>query len=287
MRIETVLMTTLAIGSPLAALQAQVATKKQLTMDGAKQVADAVLAEAKRLNTTGVVAVVDDGGNLMYLARVDGTFAAGAMISYGKARTAALFKRPTAVFENIIKGGRTPMVALNDFTPLQGGVPVEVDGQIVGAVGVSGAASAQQDEDLAVVGAKALAGMKQAMVAPVDVFPKAQVEAGFAKGGVLIGDMPDRGYQVHTSRRDKAGLAEVHTSDTDVFYVLSGSATLVTGGIMTGGKEIGPNEWRGEGIEGGETRRIVKGDVVVIPAGTPHWFKQVDGPVTYYAVKAR
>jgi len=287
MRIETLLTTTMAIGLPFAASHAQVATKKQLTMDGAKQIADAVLTEAKRLNTTGVVAVVDDGGNLMYLARVDGTFAAGAMISYGKARTAALFKRPTAVFESIIKGGRTPMVALNDFTPLQGGIPVEVDGQIVGAVGVSGAASAQQDEDLAAIGAKAVAGMKQAMLAPVDVFPRAQVDAGFAKGGILIGEMPDRGYQVHTSRRDKAGMAEVHTSDTDLFYVLSGSATLVTGGTMTGGKEIAPNEWRGEGIDGGETRRIAKGDVIVIPAGTPHWFKEVDGPVTYYAVKAR
>jgi glc operon protein GlcG len=288
MRIQTLIMSAIVAMIPAAATEAQVLTKKQLTMDGARQAADAVLAEAKRLNTTGVVAVVDDGGNLMYLARLDGTFAAGAMISYGKARTAALFKRPTAVFENIIKGGRTPMVALNDFTPLQGGVPIEVDGQIVGALGVSGAASAQQDEDLALVGAKALAGMKQAMAVPmVDIFPKAQVEAGFAKGGVLIGDMPDRGYQIHTSRRDKAGVVEVHTTDTDLFYVLSGSATLVTGGTMTGGKEIGPNEWRGENIDGGETRKITKGDVVVIPAGTPHWFKQIDGPVTYYAVKAR
>lgn len=266
------------------ALEAQVANRKQLTRDGAKLVVDAVVAEAKRLGTTGVVAVVDDGGNLMHLDRIDGTFAAGAMISYGKARTAAMFKRPTAVFENIIKQGRTPMVALNDFTPLQGGVPIEVDGHIVGAVGVSGAASAQQDEDLAVVGSKALAGKTQAMI---NVFPKSDVDAGFAKGGVLIGDMPDRGYQVHTSRRDKAGVVEVHGLDTDIFYVLSGSATLVTGGTMAGGKETAPNEWRGDDITGGQTRRITKGDVVVIPAGTPHWFKEVDAPVTYYAVKAR
>lgn len=285
-RTTTILAGVLAMALPAGALQAQVVTKKQLTMDGAKQVADAVVAEAKRLNTTGVVAVVDDGGNLMFLERVDGSFAAGALISYGKARTAALFQRPTSVFENIIKNGRTPMVALNDFTPLQGGIPVEVDGQIVGAVGVSGAASAQQDEDLAAVGAKALSGMKQAMV-PVNVFPKAEVDAGFAKGGVLIGDMPDRGYQVHTSRRDQAGVVEVHTLDTDVFQVLSGSATLVTGGKMLGGKEIGPNEWRGTDIEGGESRKISRGDVVVIPAGTPHWFKTIDGPVTYFAVKAR
>ncbi|MFN0179238.1 MAG: bifunctional GlcG/HbpS family heme-binding protein/cupin domain-containing protein [Gemmatimonadales bacterium] len=286
-RIKTLLAIAPLIALTASGLSAQLANRKQLTADGAKSVAEAVIAEATRLNTTGVVAVVDDGGNLMYLARIDGTFAAGAMISYGKARTAALFKRPTAVFEKIIRDGRTPMVALNDFTPLKGGVPVEVDGQIVGAVGVSGAASAEQDDELAAVGAKALGGMKQAMAAPVSIFPKAQVDAGFSQGGVLIGDMPDRGYQVHTSRRDKPGVVEVHSTDTDVFYVLSGSATLVTGGTMTGGKEIGPNEWRGEGIEGGETRKVAKGDVVVIPAGTPHWFKQIDGPVTYYAVKAR
>ena len=286
MTIRTMLASALVLALPAVALEAQVTTKKQLNMEGAKQISDAVVAEAKRLNTTGVVAVVDDGGNLMYLERVDGSFAAGALISYGKARTAALFMRPTAVFENLIKSGRTPMIALNDFTPLQGGIPVEVDGHIVGAVGVSGAASAAQDEELAMVGAKALAGMKQAM-APVSVFPKLEVDAGFAKGGILIGDMPDRGYQVHTSRRTEPGMVEVHTLDTDVFQVLSGSATLVTGGTMVGGKETGPNEWRGTEIQGGDSRKIGKGDVVVIPAGTPHWFKTIDGPVTYFAVKAR
>ncbi len=286
MTIRTMLASALVIALPAVALEAQVTAKKQLNMDGAKQIADAVVAEAKRLNTTGVVAVVDDGGNLMYLERVDGSFAAGALISYGKARTAALFMRPTSVFENLIKSGRTPMIALNDFTPLQGGIPVEVDGHIVGAVGVSGAASAAQDEELAMVGAKALADMKQAL-APVSVFPKMEVDAGFAKGGVLIGDLPDRGYQVHTSRRNEPGMVEVHTLDTDVFQVLSGSATLVTGGTMVGGKETGPNEWRGTEIQGGESRKIAKGDVVVIPAGTPHWFKAIDGPVTYFAVKAR
>jgi glc operon protein GlcG len=80
---------------------------------------------------------------------LDGTFAAGAKISVGKARTAALFKPPTRAFEDIIKNGRTAMVALEDFTPLQGGVPVVIGGQVVGAVGVSGAASAQRDEEVA------------------------------------------------------------------------------------------------------------------------------------------
>jgi glc operon protein GlcG len=101
--------------------------------------------------------VVDEGGNLIAAERLDNTFAAGANISIGKARTAALFKRPTKAFEEIINKGRTAMATLPDFTPLQGGVPIIVNGQIVGAIGVSGAASAQQDEEIAVAGANALA----------------------------------------------------------------------------------------------------------------------------------
>ena len=121
---------------------------------------------------------------------------------------------------------------------------------------------------------------------PVSFFDHQQVAESFAKGGVLL-DGNGRTYQVHTSRRDQAGMVEVHTQDTDLLYVLSGHATLVTGGTMVGGKETGPGELRGSEIEGGVTRSIAKGDVVVIPAGTPHWFKSVDAPVTYYAVKAR
>src|ERR671926_172943 len=136
---------------------AQTAEKKSLTIEGAKKVIAGAVAYAKKNNAPGgVIAVVDEGGNLMALERLDGTFAAGANISIGKARTAVLFKRPTKVFEDIIKNGRTSMVALQDFTPLQGGVPIMVDGQIIGAVGVSGAASAQQDEELAIAGANAL-----------------------------------------------------------------------------------------------------------------------------------
>ena len=137
--------------------QAQTAPKKALTLESAKKVIAAAVAEAKKLSAPGAaIAVVDDGGNLMAAERLDNTFAAGALISIGKARTAALFKRPTKAFEDIINKGRTAMTTLNDFTPLQSGVPIMVDGQVVGAIGVSGAASAQQDEDLAIVGAAAL-----------------------------------------------------------------------------------------------------------------------------------
>jgi glc operon protein GlcG len=129
-----------------------------MTLETAKRVIAVAVAEAKSKNAPGgAIAVVDEGGNLVAVERLDNTFAAGANISIGKARTAALFKRPTKVFEDIINKGRTAMTTLPDFTPLQGGVPITVDGQIVGAIGVSGAASAQQDEELAVAGANALA----------------------------------------------------------------------------------------------------------------------------------
>src|ERR1041385_6682207 len=164
-------------------VSAQTVEKKSLTIDGARKVIAAAVAYAKKNNAPGgVIAVVDEGGNLMALERLDGTFAAGATISIGKARTAVLFKRPTKAFEDIIKNGRTAMVALPDsfFTPLQGGVPVMVDGQIVGGVGVSGAASAQQDEELANAGANVFANGNKAS-APVSYFEKDKVAAAFAK----------------------------------------------------------------------------------------------------------
>jgi len=149
-------LATAVVAWATAARSAEVADKKALTLDGAKKVAAAAATEAARNNEGAAIAVVDDGGNLMYLERIDGTFAAGARISIGKARTAALFKKPTAAFEDIIKNGRTAMVALEDFTPLQGGVPIELDGKVVGAIGVSGAANQQRDEAVAKAGAAAL-----------------------------------------------------------------------------------------------------------------------------------
>lgn len=268
-----------------AAASAQTIEKRSLSLDGALKAVEAAKSEAKRLNSPGaVIAVVDDGGNLMALERLDGTFAAGANISIGKARTAALFKRPTAAFEEIIKNGRTAMVALPDsvFTPLQGGVPILIDGQIVGAIGVSGAASAQQDEQLAMAGAGVLLGTTKH---DVSYFESGKVAAAFEKGSVLF-DGSDK-YMVHASRREKAGQVEVHEKDADIIYVLDGTATLVTGGEVVGGKTIAPGEIRGESVSGGETRRIARGDVIIVPSGTPHWFKEVPGPITYYVVKAR
>ena len=279
------MMAALTCAGPGA--QAQVAEKKSLNLEGAERVIAAAKAEAVRLKAPGgVIAVVDDGGNLIAVARLDGTFAAGATISIGKARTAALFKKPTKAFEDIIKNGRTSMVALNDFTPLQGGVPIEVDGQIVGAVGVSGAASAQQDEELAIAGAGALQTTPQASLPPVNYFPAEKVREAFSKGSVLL-DGDGRNYMIHASRRQAAGMAEVHVKDADVIYVLDGKATLVTGGAVVEARSIAADETRGSSIEGGETRELAKGDVIVVPAGVPHWFRDVTNPFLYYVVKVR
>jgi len=259
---------------------AQTSDKKSLNMDGARRVIAGAVSAASKLNTPGVIAVVDDGGNLMAVERIDGTFAAGANISIGKARTAALFKKPTKVFEDIVGKGRTAMVALNDFTPLQGGVPILVDGQIVGAVGVSGAASAAQDEELAMAGAAALDAKPV-----VKYWEGSAVTSAFAKGEVLFNG--GERYMVHASRREKAGLSEVHTLDTDILHVLDGTATIVTGGKSVDSKMTEANEFRGASIDGGETRQLKKGDVMIIPAGVPHWFKETTAPFLYYVVKVR
>lgn len=277
----------LVVSTAAISARAQVIEKKSLSIDGARKVIAAAVAEAKKVNAPGgVIAVVDDGGNLMALERLDGTFAAGANISIGKARTAVLFKRPTKAFEDIIKNGRTAMVSLPDtfFTPLQGGIPIMVEGQIVGGVGVSGAASAQQDEELALAGANAFNNPEMAS-APVTYFEKEKVAAAFAKGSVLF-DKSDK-YMVHASRREQPGMGELHTKDADIIYVLDGTATFITGGTLVEPHNVAADEIRGKEISGGETRRLVRGDVIIVPAGTPHWFKEVSAPFLYYVVKAR
>lgn len=284
----SLLFIALAIAAPGA--QAQIKEKKSLTLDGAKLVIAAAVDQARRLKAPGgVIAVVDEGGNLIVLERLDNTFAAGADISIGKARTAVLFKRPTRAFEEIIKNGRTAMVALPDdfFTPLQGGIPILVDGQIVGGVGVSGAASAQQDEEIAIAGARLFSGNPEPhnLNDTVSYFEKARVADAFAKGAVLF--QGNDKYMVHASRREAPGLAEVHSKDADIIYVLEGEATLVTGGSVIEPKSVAPDEIRGKEIVGGDSRTISKGDVIIVPAGTPHWFKTVKGPILYYVVKAR
>lgn len=228
----------------------------------------------------------------MALERLDGTFSAGANISIGKARTAVMFKKPTRFFEELINSngkGRTVMTSLENFTPLIGGIPIVIDGQIVGGVGVSGAATADQDEKLAIAGANAFSpGTAGNNDPPISYFDRKKVDEAFSKGAVLLDGSDGRNYMVHASRREKPGLAEVHTKDTDVIYVLDGTATFVTGGEAVDLKTTAPDELRGASIRNGNSpQQIAKGDVIVVPNGVPHQFLQVTNPFLYYVVKVR
>lgn len=134
-----------------------VTTKPTLTLEGARKAGEAAVIFAKQSGASGAIAVVDDGGHLLYFIRLEGTFTGSPNISIGKARTAALFKKPTSDFETLVNKGRFAMTALPpDFTPLQGGVPIKHGEHIVGAIGVSGAKSAAQDEEIANAGAFAI-----------------------------------------------------------------------------------------------------------------------------------
>ena len=112
----------------------------------------------------------------------------------------------------------------------------------------------------------------------------AKVAGAFAQGGPLLANSR---YKVMAGRRVTSGLAELHDHDTDLFYVLEGSATLLTGGTLVKSMESGPGEIRAEGITGGVERHLAKGDVIVIPKGVPHQFTAVEGTFLYYVVKVR
>jgi len=140
----------------VAALAADAASAQSLTLARAKQIAATATAEAKRLSAPGgAIAIADAGGHLLYLERLDGTFPAAAAVSTEKARTAAIFQKATSDFEDAIRGGRTALLGVDVMTPLQGGVPIRVGNVVVGAIGVSGAASAQQDTEIAKAAAAA------------------------------------------------------------------------------------------------------------------------------------
>jgi len=125
-----------------------------------------------------------------------------------------------------------------------------------------------------------------AVEAPVRYYPAADVTAAFAKGAVLF-DGAGGNYMIHASRREKPGMAEVHVKDADLIYVMEGSATFVTGGSMVDGKTIAPDEIRGASIKDGQTRHLAKGDVIIVPKGTPHQFAETTNPFLYYVVKVR
>jgi glc operon protein GlcG len=138
------------------AVAAQTTSSRSLTLDGARK----IVAEARKYATNvnaphggPSIAIVDRGGNLLFVERPESTFAGSAMVAYEKAHTAAMFEQPTQNMENKIKEGRTPLITVG-FVMLEGGVPILINGEVVGAIGVSGAASSAQDVEIALAGSK-------------------------------------------------------------------------------------------------------------------------------------
>lgn len=151
---------------PIGAAHAQLLDKKVLSLEAAEKIAAAAATEAKKRAATVVIVVVDDGGYPLLLKRLDDTQVASVDVGIGKARTAAIFRRPSRDFEEQIKNGRVASLVLPGATPLQGGIPLIVDGKVVGAIGVSGN-TPQEDEEIAKAGAAAFSTMMQAQSSPI------------------------------------------------------------------------------------------------------------------------
>jgi glc operon protein GlcG len=150
--ITTVLVSVLLVQS----ITAQVSTQKNITLEAAKKIVVDAVAYAKANNAPGgSIAIVDNGGNLVYLERLDNTFAASAEVAIQKAKTSAQFKAPSKKLEDAVNNGRSALITVGR-TFLQGGIPIMFEGQVIGAIGVSGAASAAQDEEIAIAGSKAI-----------------------------------------------------------------------------------------------------------------------------------
>ncbi len=141
------LILTLLLGSVLA--PGQLATRKSLTLDVAKKLAEAARTEAAANKWTMVIAVVDEGANLMYLERADGTQIGSIDVAQEKAKSAVKFKRPTKAFEDALVGGRQAILKLPGALPVEGGVPLMIDGVVLGAIGASGGTSAQDGQVVA------------------------------------------------------------------------------------------------------------------------------------------
>src|SRR5262249_27808759 len=192
--------------------------KKVLTEAGADIVVQATEAEAKARGVAPVIAVVDENGALITLRRPDDAQIASVNVAQDKARTAAIFRRPSKDFEDQTRNGRVAALALHGAVALQGGVPIVFDGQVVGAIGVSGASSADEDSELAAIGARVAETFREGQGARADVFYAGgdAVAAKFETGGLLL-NVPQ--YKIDAGRRERTGEVEFHTWETDIMYV--------------------------------------------------------------------
>lgn len=141
------------------AAHAQLATKKALTLEAAKKIVAAAEEEAKKNSWTMVICVVDDGGHILLLEKMDGTQLGSVQVAQDKATTALNFKRPTKALEDAVAGGRNAVLKLTGAIPIEGGVPITIGGEIIGAIGVSGGTS-PQDAQVAIAGQKIAEAMK-------------------------------------------------------------------------------------------------------------------------------
>jgi uncharacterized protein GlcG (DUF336 family) len=236
-----------------------------LTYHGARLAAEAAAAAATERGVAPVVAVVDAAGELMYLWRPDRAQVASVGVATDKARTAAIYRRPSKDFEDQASGGRPSALHLARAVPLQGGMPIVHGGEVVGAIGVSGASSADEDQELAVLGAQTLEAAAGAPPPAATRFSREMVRAQFREGGLLL---DTRRYKVDAGRRVGPGEIECHDTVVDIMHVVEGTATVETGadGEVT-------------------THHLDEGDVLVVPAGVPHRFAAVSDPFLYLVVK--
>ena len=153
------MLSVLALMFVCAALSAgKLATKKVLTLEIAKEIAAAAEAYARKHDWSVVITILDDGGNMIYLERMDGAPIGPIEIAVKKAKTAVSFKRPTRDFQDAVGNGNNQLLAADNIIPMQGGLPLSADGEVVGAIGVSGA-KGDQDAEIAAAGAAYLQEM--------------------------------------------------------------------------------------------------------------------------------
>jgi glc operon protein GlcG len=203
-------------------------------------------------------------------------------VATDKARTAAIYRRPSKDFEEQASGGRASALHLARAVPLQGGMPIVRDGEVVGAVGVSGASSADEDQELAVLGVAELCEARNGSSNGAAFFDGDAVRTKFATGGLLL----DAGaYKLDAGRREGPGEVEYHAHTVDVMHVVQGTATVLTGGEMVGTRSAGDGELRADSVSGGHPHELSEGDVLAIPAGVPHQFTRVSDPFLYFVVK--
>jgi glc operon protein GlcG len=270
-----------AISIAGAAAEFSTAAVSALTYTGARRAAEAVARECSKRGVAPVCVVVDAGGELLYLWRPEEAQVASVGVATDKARTAAIYRRPSKDFEQQAASGRASALHLARAVPLQGGIPIVDQGEVIGAVGVSGASSADEDQELAVFGSQALAEPAGSSNG-ASFFGNEAVGAKFATGGLLL----DAGaYKLDAGRRNAPGEVEYHAHTVDVMHVVEGNATVVTGGEMVGVHGAGDGELRAESVNGGHAHQLAPGDVLAVPAGVPHQFTQVSDPFLYFVVK--